>query len=143
MKKEDTRFEQCSTYVFALSGYIEEKHLERNIGISFVKGKRVLERDGQRYYNLDDGFSVLDNVKGTPRYWKKAKMEMLAKLDNFGPFHIFYTLSCGDMRWDENFTSILKEKGYNIIWTAEMVISMIHQKLGLKLNMEMDLNAKT
>ena len=49
---------------------------------------------------------------------KKAKMEMLAKLDNFGPFHIFYTLSCGDMRWDENFTSILREKGYNIIWNA-------------------------
>ena len=43
---------------------------------------------------------------------------MLAKMDNFGPFHIFYTLSCGDMRWQENFTSILKEKGYNIIWTA-------------------------
>ena len=43
---------------------------------------------------------------------------MLAKLDNFGPFHIFYTLSCADMRWDENSTSILKEKGFNIIWTA-------------------------
>ena len=48
-------------------------------------------------------------------------MEMLAKLDNFGPFHIFYTLSCGDMRWNENFTSILREKGYNIIWTADNV----------------------
>ena len=46
-------------------------------------------------------------------------MEMLAKLDNFGPFHIFYTLSCGDMRWDENFTTILREKGYNIMWTTE------------------------
>ena len=61
---------------------------------------------------------MLDNVKGTSRYWKKAKMEMLAKLDNFGPFHIFYTLSCGDMRWADNFTSILREKGYNIIWNA-------------------------
>ena len=46
-------------------------------------------------------------------------MEMLAKLDNFGPFHFFYTLSCGDMRWNENFSSILREKGYNIIWTAK------------------------
>ena len=46
-------------------------------------------------------------------------MEMQAKLENFGPFHMFYTLSCGDMRWDENFTSILKDKGYNIIWSAE------------------------
>ena len=43
---------------------------------------------------------------------------MIAKLDNFGPFHFFYTLSCADMRWDENFTSILKEKGYNIVWIS-------------------------
>ena len=35
----------------------------------------------------------MDNVKGTPRYWKKAKLEMLG---NFGPFHMFYTLSCGE-----------------------------------------------
>ena len=67
---------------------------------------------------MDDSFAVLDNVKGTPRYWSKAKKEMLAKLDNFGPFHFFYTLSCADMRWDENFTSILKEKDYNIVWIS-------------------------
>ena len=77
-----------------------------------------MNESGERSYALNDGFAVLDNVKGTPRYWSKAKKEMLAKLDNFGPFHFFYTLSCGDMRWDENFTSILKEKGYKIIWTA-------------------------
>ena len=41
---------------------------------------------------------------------------MLAKFDNFGPFHLFFTLSCGDMRWMENFTSILREKGWKIIW---------------------------
>ena len=46
-------------------------------------------------------------------------MEMLAKLDNFGPFHLFYTLSCGDMRWNENFTTILRGKGYNIIRISE------------------------
>ena len=102
-----------------MTAYIEEKQLERNIGISYSKGKKTIGENGERSYSLNDGFAVLDNIKGTPRYWKKAKMEMLAKLDNFGPFHIFYTLSCGDMRWNENFTSILREKGYNIIWTAD------------------------
>ena len=71
---------------------------------------------GVRTYKLEDAYSVLDNIRGTPRYWKKAKMEMLAKIDNFGPFHWFYTLSCADMRWEENFSSILREKGYKIIW---------------------------
>ena len=118
LKNQDTRYEQCTPYVFAMTAYIEEKQLERNIGISYSKGKKTLGENGERSYTLSDGFAVLDNIKGTPKYWKKAKMEMLAKLDNFGPFHIFYTLSCGDMRWKENFTSILKEKGYNIIWTA-------------------------
>ena len=44
---------------------------------------------------------------------------MLGKMDNFGPFHLFYTLSCGDTRWNENFNSILIENGYNIIWSTE------------------------
>ena len=44
---------------------------------------------------------------------------MLGKIDNFGPFHWFYTLRCADMRWEENFTSILREKGYKIIWEAK------------------------
>ena len=35
---------------------------------------------------------------------------MFAKLDNFGPFHFFFTLSCADLRWDENFAAILKDK---------------------------------
>ena len=118
LKNQDTRFEQCTPYVFAAAAFIEEKQLERNIGISYSKGKKIVSDAGERNYVLNDSYAVMDNVKGTPRYWKKAKMEMLAKLDNFGPFHLFYTLSCGDMRWNENFTSILREKGYNIIWTA-------------------------
>ena len=89
------------------------------MGFLIVRERRTTGTDGERSYELNDGFAVLDNVKGTPRYWSKAKKEMIAKLDNFGPFHFFYTLSCADMRWDENFTSILKERGYNIIWTAK------------------------
>ena len=41
---------------------------------------------------------------------------MLSKLDNCGPFHFFYTLSCADMRWPENFICILRVKGLTIAW---------------------------
>ena len=116
LKNKDTRFEQCTPYVFAAAGFVEEKQMERNIGVSFNKGKKTVSSDGSKTYELEDAFSVLDNVKGTPKYWKKLKGEMLGKIDNFGPFHWFYTLSCADMRWEENFTSILREKGYKIIW---------------------------
>ena len=106
--------------MFAGSGYVEEKQMERNIGISYNKAKISTSNDGSKTCTLDDdAFAVLDNIKGTPRYWGKAKMEMLAKIDNFGPFHWFYTLSCADMRWNENFTTILREKGYKVIWTLK------------------------
>ena len=53
-------------------------------------------------------------MKNTPKYWKKAKYEMIARLDNLGPFQLFFTLSCADMRWSENFAAILLERGYEI-----------------------------
>ena len=146
LKNEDTRFEQCAPFVFAAVAYVEENQLERNIGISGSKGKKVIGEKGERSYTLNDGFAVLDNVKGTPRYWKKAKMEMVAKLENYGPFHIFYTLSCGDMRWNENFSSILRDRGYNIIWNAknqtlenctEVIVEVEIEKDGKKNTLEL------
>ena len=47
-------------------------------------------------------------MKNTPKLWKKAKYEMIARLDNLGPFQLFFTLSCADMRWTENFAAIPK-----------------------------------
>ena len=35
LKNKDSRFEQCMPYVFAAAAYIDEKQMERNIGISF------------------------------------------------------------------------------------------------------------
>ena len=43
---------------------------------------------------------------------------MLAKLDNLGPFQFFFTLSCADMRWDENFSAILRKLGHTIEYTV-------------------------
>ena len=44
---------------------------------------------------------------------------MFAKLDNFGPFHFFFTLSCADLRWDENFAAILNDKGWTVRYVLE------------------------
>ncbi|KAJ8369406.1 hypothetical protein SKAU_G00094340 [Synaphobranchus kaupii] len=55
-----------------------------------------------------------DHTSNTPSYHKKGKHEMMARLDNLGPFQFFFTVSCADMRWDENVTAILREKGLKI-----------------------------
>ena len=78
--------------------------------MSYSRGKEINNKNGIKTLKLDDPYAVLDDIKQTPRYWKKAKYEMFAKLDNFGPFHFFFTLSCADLRWDENFAAILKDK---------------------------------
>ena len=44
---------------------------------------------------------------------------MFAKLDNFGPFHFFFTLSCADLRWNENFAAILRANKCEITYEFE------------------------
>ena len=110
----EQRFARSPAYMYAAIGYLEKKQLQRNINMVNTRGKEVVDEMGGKAYVLEDGYTVLDDIKGTPRYWKKTKYEMIAKLDNLGPFHLFFTLSCADMRWDENFASILQEKGFQI-----------------------------
>ena len=82
-----------------------------------TRGKKVSNEQGGQTYELEDGYRVLEDIKMTPNYWKKAKYEMIARLDNLGPFQLFFTLSCADMRWNENFAAILLERGYEIDYT--------------------------
>ena len=107
---QDARFAENPAYVFAAIAYIEKKQIERNKGISFIRGKSKNEADGSKSYTLDDPYSVLDNIKNTPRYWQKTRYELIARLENLGPFNFFFTLSCADMRWPENFTALLQDQ---------------------------------
>ena len=115
---KDQRFARSPAYTYAAVAYIEKKQLQRNINISGTRGKKVENSDGGITYELEDGYTVLDDVKNTPRYWKKAKYEMLAKLENLGAFQLFFTLSCADMRWKENFAAILRDQGLNLHYSV-------------------------
>ena len=139
LRNKDTRFSTDPAYIFAAASYLEKKQLQSNINISYQRGKETRNADGISTFNLDDGFSVFDKVRNTPKYWKTAKYEMLAKLDNLGPFNFFFTLSCADMRWDENFSTILRILGFKIeyeVSSAEkdktMVVFGENQKMEIK-----------
>ena len=105
----DLRFANTPAYVFAAFAFVEKKQLDRNVNISFMRGNPRKGTSGKTLYSLEDPYSVLDNSPGTPRYWQKKKYELIAKLENLGPFHLFFTLSCADKRWNENFTSLLQD----------------------------------
>ena len=114
IRNKDRRFEENPGYVFAAAAYIEKKQLQSNANISCTRGKKMKNNDGDTIYTLNDPYTVFDNIKNTPKYWQKFRHEMIAKLENLGPFQWFFTLSCADKKWDENFTSLLRETNVEI-----------------------------
>ena len=110
---QDLRFSKSPGYIFAAAAYIEQKQLASKANISFMRGKKTVN-NGVNEYDLDDAFTVFEGVRNTPKYWQKVKYDMIAKLENIGPFHIFFTLSCGDTRYKENFSSFLSKNGYTV-----------------------------
>ena len=73
-----------------------------------------MNANGERKIHLNDLYSVFSKVKGTPKYWQTARNDLVAKVKQLGPFHIFYTFSCGETRWAEVFLCILYRNGYKI-----------------------------
>ena len=92
---------------------------------SYRKGKEVTQ-GGFSKFTLNDPYSVFQNVANSPGYHKKGKMEMVARLDNFGPFHIFFTVSCADLKWPENLVSVLRENDCNVSCTVNSDQSEIY-----------------
>ena len=66
--------------------------------ISGVKGVSQSNESGETMVKLNDLYSVFKTIKGSPKYWQTAKYELMAKVKQLGPFHLFYTFSCGEMR---------------------------------------------
>ena len=115
----DPRWRRNTHWVFACSVFREKKDFNRNIDLAYKKGKKKINREGISKYHLDDPYSVFQSVLNTPAYHKKGKYEFMARLDNFGPFHIFFTVSCADYRWPENVAAILRERGIGLRYTFE------------------------
>ena len=78
--------------------------MERNVNIAHKRGKVT----GAAMTPLEDPYRVLEQSPGTPIYMRTKKHELIARLENLGPFNLFFTLSCGEKRYNENFTPFLK-----------------------------------
>ena len=116
----NSRFAKCPTYLYAAVGYLEQKQISRNLNLVGTRGQKITSSEGRSKYELFDPYRAIEAIPGTPKYWQKAKFEMLSKIDNFGAFNIFFTLSCADLRWHPNFAAILLERGYSINFDVQM-----------------------
>ena len=100
-------FADNKPFIYTAVYYIERHQLESKMNISYMRGKIKNTEDGKLFMQTQDGFAVFDNIRGSPRYWQKLRFDMIAKLEQLGPFQFFYTLSCADKRWDENLATLI------------------------------------
>ena len=115
----DDRFRERSDYVFGAMSLVEAERLRSNANLTGIKGTRHIGPDGKLTFVLRDPCSVFEKLPGSPKYWQRTKYDMIAKLENIGPFHIFFTLTCGDMRWSANFTPVLEKLGCTIHYDVD------------------------
>ena len=106
----DKRWSSNPAYLFVAMYYVERLKLEKQINLAYRRG--TLENN--ILMDIEDLFSILDNVPGSHRFWQKRRYEIIAKLEQLGAFQFFFTLSCADKRWDENFVAILRQKGLKV-----------------------------
>ena len=118
---KDPRWRRNTHWVFASTVYREKKDFRRNIDLAFKQGKKKTNKEGRSKYHLEDPYSVFQSVLNTPAYHKKGKYEFMARLDNFGPFHVFFTVSCADYHWQENVAAVLRERGIGLRYSFDSI----------------------
>merc|ERR1711860_250994 len=119
MFNADPRFSLNIPWVFSFQQLCERNSLERQCNISGQKGVPVSCGGGKTQVKVNDMCNIFQKIKGTPKYWQLYKNEMIAKVKQLGPFHIFFTLSCAEMRWSEVMVSVLKRSGYDVIYEED------------------------
>ena len=61
---------------------------------------------------------MFKKIPGTPSYWQNFRNEIFAKIEQFGPFHLFFTLSCNEGDWPEIAAAILQANGHSLSFTS-------------------------
>ena len=102
--------------------YLERHLLESQISMSMKSGTFIKNDDGKQILKpSEDKFTIFQSIPGTPSYWQKFRNEIYARMEQLGPFHLFYTLSCAEMRWP----SVLAEV-FRIIGNGKIKIYYPH-----------------
>ena len=82
LQNEDGRFRKSPSYVFTVLNFQERAQMEQRINVACQRGKF---QDGTFAEN-EDPLTVFEAIKGTPKYWKKVRYEMIAKVEQIGMF---------------------------------------------------------
>ena len=118
------KFSSDPDYIFYALSVVQQLNLNSQINIAMKKMctnqltagmlSQNFEETVKSFIAKDEGFNFMSAIKGTPAYWKKFLLEVLAMVKQLGLPTFFMTLSCADLRWNELVSIISKLKGENL-----------------------------
>ncbi|XP_078660053.1 uncharacterized protein LOC144904785 [Branchiostoma floridae x Branchiostoma belcheri] len=136
---KDGRFAKDIEYLLAAQYSVEAKQIKDSIQINLrqTRGHTFQNRkinaglmknldNVQAMLRTDNAFKFLTNVRGSPPYWNKALLDLLAYVRQLGIPTWFLTLSAADMQWPEVIQSIAHQYGRNL--TADDIQNMTWQE---------------
>ena len=108
---ENTMYSENPDYVFMAQQACERYAIEREIHMAMSHGSIESSEKGEMsLVPSEDAFNIFQKIPGTPAYWKSFKNELYAKMEALGPFHVFFTKSCAEMKWAYVLLEVLKVK---------------------------------
>ena len=105
-------FARIQEYIFCAQQYIELDQVEKKINVEMQKGRVTDDGNGKTVIPEAECSNVLQTLPGNPFYWKMFRNELYARMEQYGGFHFFFTVSCGEKRWREVITSLLRLEGH-------------------------------
>ena len=102
------KFSQDSDYVFVSQQFLEMMKVEKQIDVAMSKGN--FSRNGNEVFFVPEAnaMNIFRDNPGSPSYWRKMRGEIFARMEQLGPFHFFFTLSCAEKKWKEVQASLLQ-----------------------------------
>ena len=69
---------------------------------NFIAGMfKNYKHSAEELFNKDQGLYFMNQVRGTPAYWKRFQHQVLAIIKQLGCPTFFLSLSCADLKWKE------------------------------------------
>ena len=84
----DDRFAKTPGFLFGAMSVVEAERLRANANLTGMKGTRNVGAGGHLTYQVKDPCTVFERIPGTPKYWQRVRYEIIAKLENIGPFQV-------------------------------------------------------
>ena len=81
-----------------------------NLTASVVKNREAMKK----FILHDRAYQFLQPVRGTPPYWQRVQLKLLAAIKQLGIFTLFFTLSAADMKWHDTLQSLARQQGITI-----------------------------